>query len=145
VPLDVKSLRKLFRHLGEFHDLVVETGTDTLTYEGEEWSYYDLEYLFTETQSGRLPVRQAQAIKWFLVAQLREEDVAVKMGLKPTNPIGMYATSGLEKLVLWIETGQLSRFRPESTDGSDEVWRLGGARRRGKYPDQGKSGRSHVA
>lgn len=115
MPVDVDTLRRLFRNLEDFHILVQETGIYVIPgeVEGEEWSYFDLRYLFDESQI-RLPVRQAQAIRFFLVGQQREEDVAVMMGLKPTNPIGMYATTGLTRIVSWIEEGELPRYKAEA-------------------------------
>jgi hypothetical protein len=32
----------------------------------------------------------------------REKDAAVMMGVSPTNPVGCYATSGLENVIAWI-------------------------------------------
>jgi len=119
MPVDVDTLRRLFRNLEDFHILVQETGIYVIPGEddGEEWSYFDLLYLFEQSQI-RLPGRQAQAIRFFLVGQQREEDVAVMMGLKPTNPIGMYATTGLERIVSWIEEGELPRYKAEASNAN---------------------------
>lgn len=56
-----------------------------------------------------LPKRQQQAIELFLVLNQPEESVAVAMGLAPTNPIGMYATAGLERLLQLMDKGLLDR------------------------------------
>lgn len=126
MPVDVDTLRRLFKHLLDFRNLVEETGTDEITWEGEVWVYHDLVYLYEASQAG-LPRRQAESIRFFLVGQMREEDVAVLMGLKPTNPIGMYATTGLARLVSWIDEGQLPRFRAEERHGTDALRRTQGS------------------
>ena len=46
--------------------------------------------------------RQAQAIRMFLVDGMFEADCAELMGVSRTNPIGMYATNGLERIVMLI-------------------------------------------
>lgn len=57
-----------------------------------------------------LPLRQQQAIELFLVLNLPEAEAAVRMGLAPTNPVGMYATSGLTRLLKLMDEGYLPRF-----------------------------------
>lgn len=62
-----------------------------------------------------LPVRQQQAIELFLVWNMPEEEAALAMGLTKTNPIGMYATSGLGRLLNLMDEGYLPRFRASDT------------------------------
>ena len=57
-----------------------------------------------------LPLRQQQAIELFLVQNMPEDTAAVVMGVSHTNPVGMYATSGLERLLKLIDQGYLDRF-----------------------------------
>jgi len=96
--LDVSLLRSLFRNLLAFRALYQDQGIDEITGPGGVvFSLWDLEALYEKVPS--LPPRQAQAIEWCLVRGEREEDVAVKMGLRPTNPVAVYATLGLQKLV----------------------------------------------
>ena len=105
--LDVAILRLLFRNLIAFRVLYEDHGIDEITGpEGVSYSLWDLERLYD--QIPRLPARQAQAIEWCLVRGERERDVAVRMGLKPSNPVAMYATLGLQKLIdsLGVNNGQ---------------------------------------
>lgn len=96
--LDVNTLRALFRNLLAFRALYQDQGIDEITGPGGVvFSLWDLEVLYAKVPS--LPPRQAQAIEWCLIRGERETDVAVKMGLRPTNPVAMYATLGLKKLV----------------------------------------------
>lgn len=72
---------------------------------------WDVDYL--ESQLYRLPKRQREAIILYLINNMREADAAVAMGVSATNPIGIYATVGLQKLVDMIDRGDLSRFGKE--------------------------------
>lgn len=58
-----------------------------------------------------LPLRQQQAIELFLVLNMPEKDAAIAMGLTQTNPVGMYATSGLTRLLKMMDSGQINRFQ----------------------------------
>lgn len=109
----VSILRELFRNLRGFRDLYEFEGTDTiLGPDGIEWCLWDLLYLYEEGLP-KLPPRQRFAIKLFLVDNVKEEDCAILLGTKPTNPTGTYATDGLKNLVRLIENGDLPRFRYE--------------------------------
>lgn len=110
MELSVDLLRSLFRNLAAFQSLYESEGVDTVTDpDGNEWSLWDIKYVY-EWSLSTLPKRQAQAVEYFLYLNLRESDVAKLMGLKPTNPIGMYATSGLQKVVYSIQEGDLPNF-----------------------------------
>lgn len=96
--MDVNTLRMLFRNLLAWRALYEDAGVDEIHGpDGETYCLWDLERMYVDLQN--LPLRQAQAIEWCLVRGERERDVAVRMGLKPTNPVAMYATLGLQKLV----------------------------------------------
>jgi hypothetical protein len=112
----VSELRVLFRYLQEFRSLYETEGIDEIiSPSGREWSLWDLEYLF-EQAPRLLTHSQYTAIKLFLVQDHREQDAAQLMGVSPTNPVGMYATLGLRKLVEFIETGGIARFRSHTDD-----------------------------
>lgn len=109
--IDVDTLRSLFRHLQDFENLYEGSGVDSLVDGlGRTWSLWDVRYLF-EQSIERLPDRQAQAIRLFLYEGKTEKCVAVEMGIKPENPIGQYATRGLETIVALVLAGDLPRFR----------------------------------
>lgn len=109
--LEVATLRSLFRHLQAFRVLHEDTGQDTLEFDaGRVVCLWDLEYLYSQIHL--LPERQCQAIEWFLVQDIKEADVAKLMGLKP-QPVAMYATEGLRKLIVMVEESWFPRFRPE--------------------------------
>lgn len=105
----VGTLRELFRNLQAFHAVFETEGIDTIIGpDGTEWCLHDLEYL--HQQLPLLPPRQRQAIELCLVQNIKEAEVAVMMGVSPTNPVAKYATTGLAKLIGMIEAGTFSRF-----------------------------------
>jgi hypothetical protein len=117
--LTVTVLRELFRNLQAFRAVFEADGIDTLIGpDGTEWSLWDLDYLYKQLPI--LPLRQHQAIELCLVQNVKESDAAVMMGVSRTNPVAMYATVGLTKLIAMIEAGHFPRFRftdeQEATD-----------------------------
>lgn len=110
----VNELRELFRHLQEFRAVYEATGLDTITSPaGAVWSLWDLEYLFDQCKN--LTLRQRQAITLCLIHNMREKEAAVAMGVAESNPVMMYATLGLHRLINLIERGELERFRQRRT------------------------------
>lgn len=121
---EVSELRSLFRYLQEFRSLYeVEGIQEVQTPSGRVWSLWDLEYLY-QVAARLLTPAQYTAIKLFLVEDYREQDAAEMMGVSRTNPIGMYAALGLSKLVEFINSGGVDRFRAER-----ENWQADHARR----------------
>jgi hypothetical protein len=64
---------------------------------GTTWNVHDVLAWYRASQ--RLPRRQAQAIHYGLVHDLREVDVARLVGLPADSPVMMHATAGLERLM----------------------------------------------
>lgn len=121
VPRDPKisELRELFKYLQEFRVVFRDSGTEEIkTPYGSSWSIWDLEYLYQ--QCDRLTLRQRQAITLCLVHGMREKDAAVAMGVSATNPVMMYATLGLRRLLDMVEDGELDRFRHERMSNQDK-------------------------
>lgn len=112
MDLTVPLLRELFRQYQAWRSAYeAREVDDVLVHQGFEISLWDLEYLIESID--RLPVRQQQAIRLCFLANLRESDAAVTMGVSPTNPVSMYANSGLSKILAMIKGGELPRFRWE--------------------------------
>lgn len=117
----VETLRRLFRHFLQFKSLYESDGQAEITYGGVTWSLFDIEYLYRvamrrptgnkdyDKSHPCLPIRQQQAIELFLILNMPEDESAVVMGLSPTNPVGMYATSGITKLLKFLDDGYLRR------------------------------------
>ena len=100
--MTVSLLRSMFKNLKQFRVLREDIGLDVISSpDGCKWSIWDLEALYDASQT-MLSDRQAQAIRMFLVDGMFEADCAELMGVSRTNPIGMYATNGLERIVMLI-------------------------------------------
>jgi hypothetical protein len=109
--VDVRTLRNLFRHLQLWRSQweAREVGESLPGADGREYNLHDIEYLYECRNFKRadkdgnsvyvLSARQRQAIELFLYHNLSERDTSLIMGIAETNPIGMYAKDGLEKLV----------------------------------------------
>jgi hypothetical protein len=109
--LTVEILRELIRHLQAWHSLYEAEGIDVLTGpDGEEWSLWDIDILYEMSQH-YLSVRQRQAIKLCLYENLSEARAARAMGTDESNPVTMYASSGLESLVHLYRVGMLPSTR----------------------------------
>jgi len=111
-------LRELFRNLQAFRAVFEAEGVETLSGpDGQVWNLWDLEYLYEQIVF--LPPRQRQAIQLCLFANIKETDAAVMMGVSPTNPVSMYAASGIRKLIIMIQEGKFPRFQLIDQNGQD--------------------------
>lgn len=116
----INELRELFRNLQEFRAVFESTGVEEIvTPLGNRWSLWDLEYLYACSQE-LLTRQQRRAISLCLVHNMREQDAAVAMGVSSTNPVMMYATLGIRRLLDMIESGRFDRFRAEDGPGQNE-------------------------
>lgn len=123
--MGIGVLRNLLRNLQLWRSLYEadEVGAVITAPDGNEYCLHDLEYIYEARLAkkvdryGRLSYvlsdRQRQAVELFLHDGISERDCSAIMGIAETNPIGMYATSGLTKIVDMIDSGDLDRFRPE--------------------------------
>lgn len=112
MPLTVPLLREALRNYQHWKSLFeAREVPDVLDSEqtGYALSLWDIEYLIDNLHL--LPPRQRQAIQFCLIENMKEKDAAVRMGVSPTNPVSMYAMSGLTKLVALVKAGALPRFR----------------------------------
>lgn len=110
--LDVNTLRELFRNLQAWHSLfesreVDDTLVSSAT--GQVWTLFDVDYLYA--QRIRLPDRMRQVIELHLYGNLLEKETARRIGVSESNPVAIYATAGLTKLVGMAKAGDLSGFR----------------------------------
>jgi hypothetical protein len=113
VPKDpaISELRELFRYLQDFRAVYEATGLDRIrTPYGNEWSLWDLEYLYAASQK-YLTLRQKQSIALCLVHNMREKDAARVMRVSLTNPVMMYATHGIRRLLDMVDDGELDLFQ----------------------------------
>lgn len=106
----VNRLREAFRNLQAWHALYESREVDEVitSSSGESWSIWDVDYLYS--QRFRLPPQMRAAIEFFLYENMLEKDAAVRMGVSASNPVAMYATVGLTKLVAMARNGELPGF-----------------------------------
>jgi DNA-directed RNA polymerase specialized sigma24 family protein len=110
LSLDVRTLRELFRNLKQWRSLYESEQLDTIASpDGDEYCLWDIESLYGQIDT--LPKRQYQAIELYLVQNMKEAEAAVKMGVSATNPIGIYASVGLQKLINMAEAGLIPGYR----------------------------------
>lgn len=82
--------------------MMAETLVDPL---GRTWVLWDIERFYG--YRSRLPAQMASAIEHFLYRNLLERSAAVVMGISPSNPVGVYATVGLTRLLGLARARQL--------------------------------------
>lgn len=117
----MKTLRNIFRNLYAFRAVYETDGISEITGpDGVTWSLWDIEELRRiAVETDLLPPRARQAIELFLVMNMSESDVAEMMSLKASNPIGMYATAGLVRLLERIDQGLI--FDPWADNSKAEI------------------------
>jgi len=109
--MNVATLREIFRNFQQWESLREVDSLETISSpDGEEYEFLDIKFLYENLNV--LPQRQAQAIELYLIQNMRERDAAEAMGLSPTNPIGVYASVGLAKLIEISERGDLRKLMP---------------------------------
>lgn len=71
---------------------------ETLTgNDGRAYSLWDVQVFYGHRIS--LPDKQSLAIQYCLFENMKEKDAAVRMGIKASNPVSIYATIGLTSLL----------------------------------------------
>ena len=113
--MDVGTLRELFRNLQQWETLFDTAHVDTITApDGRVYHLADIQYLYSCRTL--LSPRQRQAIELCLYNDTKEKDATLIMGVSPTNPVAIYATNGLKRLVEMAYAGELPRYRPDDYD-----------------------------
>ena len=105
MPADprVGVLREIFRHIEAWRALYEIYGIDTLPSDYGSWSLWEIETLIRDGLPKVSPSR-AQAIRLYLLENRKETVVAEMMGV-PEIPIGVYATKGIEELLVMVDRG----------------------------------------
>ncbi len=119
--ISLPVLRQLFRNIQQFRALYETEGVDEIVApDGARYSLFDLEYLYDEGLP-KLSKRQRQAIILCLIANMVEQDVAVAMGIAPSNPVAMYSNDGLRRIIAMMQSGELRSFGSPSLDFRQEA------------------------
>lgn len=114
--LVVNVHRELIRNLQIWHSLhEAQEVTDTmLSADGQSYCLWDIDRLYAERH--RLPERQRRAMELCLYDNVAEKTAASLMGIAETNPVSVYATVGLSRLLGWAYAGELPTYRLRSDD-----------------------------
>lgn len=108
--VEVGILRSLLKNLQAFEALYENEGIDTIRDpQGQDWSLWDLQYLYSCRYL--LSPRQRQAIELCLYDNVKEREAAKIMGISERSPVAVYANNGLRRLILLISEGALPKFR----------------------------------
>lgn len=108
---DVGTLRELLRYLQTWEEYHRQYGgLETVARGNHVYHLQDIQYLYACRRL--LTPRQRQAIELCLYEDRREVDVALMMNVSPTNPVAMYATNGLRRIISLAMSGDLPHFRP---------------------------------
>lgn len=67
-----------------------------------------------------LPPRQQLSMQFCLFENMKERDAALRMGIKPSNPVSIYSTIGITSLLTKAVAGDLSGYTIELT--GDALW-----------------------
>lgn len=79
-----------------------------VAHDRKEYSLWDVQTFYEHRVI--LPDRQQQSIQFCLYENMKERDAAVRMGIKPTNPVSIYATLGLTALLVKACAGDLPGY-----------------------------------
>lgn len=93
-----RVLREVYRHYYEFQDYVAQTGNHVIEHGGVSISFYDLrDGLKSQDDGGVLSDRKRQAVMLNVIADMKQRDVAEKMGIT-TVSVGQYVETAMELL-----------------------------------------------
>lgn len=113
--------RELLRNLQHWHSLyeAMEVPDTLVAADKQSYCLWDIDRLYSERH--RLPERQRSALELCLFENLAEKTAAVRMGIAESNPVAVYATVGLCRLLGWAMSGELTTYRishPAASKGS---------------------------
>ena len=103
--------RELIRNLQAWRSLYEAREVDDvlIAEDGRSYCLWDVEHFYG--QRFRVPPQQHRAIELCLDQNVLEKNAAVMMGVAPTNPVSVYATVGLCKMLALAVTGELPNYR----------------------------------
>lgn len=107
----VNTLRELIRNLQSWAALHEAREVDEILIDhatGIEWCLWDVQHLYA--QRHRLPQQMRLAIEFCLFENMKEKDAAVRMGVAESNPVAMYATVGLTKIIAMSRSGEVPGY-----------------------------------
>lgn len=112
--------RELIRNLQHWKSLFIDHQVEDVLVAADRRSYclWDVESFYARRIV--LPERQRQSLELCLFQNFTEAVAAEKMGVSITNPVAMYATVGLSRLLSMAMTGEIPGYsipRPPAKEG----------------------------
>lgn len=107
----VDTHRSLLRNLQQWRSCFESAEVSDIVIspiDGQEYSLWDIERFYG--YRSLLPDRQRLSMQYCLYENRREADAAVLLGIKPTNPVSIYATIGLTSLLTKAYAGELENY-----------------------------------
>lgn len=108
--------RELIRNLQHWRSLYEDLKVPDVLVASDARSYslWDVQ-VFYEHRSV-LADRMSQSIQFCLYENMKESDAAVRMGVKETNPVSVYATIGLTNLLIQATRGEIPGYHVDLYD-----------------------------
>lgn len=103
--------RELVRNLQAWHSLFEsqEAPEVLVASDGRSYSLWDVDCFYE--QRVLLPEQMRRSMELCLYQNVLERDAAVLMGVAATNPVAVYATVGLTRLLSLAYNGELPNYR----------------------------------
>lgn len=86
----------------------MEVPDELIATDSRSYSLWDVQRFYERRVT--LPDRQAQSIELFLYWNMLEQSAALRMGIRKTNPVGVYATIGLTSLITQAVNGEIPGY-----------------------------------
>lgn len=106
----VNTHRELIRNLQSWHSLYEagEVPDVLVASDSRDYSLWDVQRFY----EGRsiCPPRMQESIQYCLFENMKEKDAAVRMGIKASSPVSIYATIGLTSMLSAAFLGELPGY-----------------------------------
>lgn len=106
----VGTHRELIRNLQHWRSLyeALEVPDVLMANDARSYSLWDVQVFYE--QRVICPDRMQQSIQFCLFENMKERDAAVRMGIRPSNPVSVYATIGLTTMLAKAVRGELPGY-----------------------------------
>lgn len=102
--------RELIRNLQHWHSLFEADEVPDVLVASDSRSYSLWDVIFFYEQRLVVPLRMQESIQFCLYENMKEKDAALRMGVKASNPVSVYATIGLTNMLAKATQGELSGY-----------------------------------
>lgn len=100
----------MIRNLQHWHSLFEADEVPDVLVASDSRSYSLWDVIFFYEQRLVVPLRMQESIQFCLYENMKEKDAALRMGVKASNPVSVYATIGLTNMLAKATQGELSGY-----------------------------------